>query len=114
MEKVKRGLSAGRVQSVAVKLIVDREEEIENFIPEEYWNIYADLLEPNSKKKFQATFYGKDGKKLEIHTKEEVDKILKNIEKGKYIVADVKKEKRKELLHHHLLQVQCNKKHLEN
>lgn len=94
-KKVKRGLSAGRVQSVAVKLIVDREEEIENFIPEEYWNIYADLLEPNSKKKFQATFYGKDGKKLEIHTKEEVDEILKNIEKGKYIVADVKKGEKK-------------------
>lgn len=94
-KKVKRGLSAGRVQSVAVKLIVDREEEIENFIPEEYWNIYADLLEPNSKKKFQATFYGKDGKKLEIHTKEEVDKILKNIEKCKYIVADVKKGEKK-------------------
>ena len=94
-KKVKRGLSAGRVQSVAVKLIVDREEEIENFIPEEYWNIYADLLETNSKKKFQATFYGKDGKKLEIHTKEEVDEILKNIEKGKYIVADVKKGEKK-------------------
>ena len=94
-KKVKRGLSAGRVQSVAVKLIVDREEEIENFIPEEYWNIYADLLELNSKKKFQATFYGKDGKKLEIHTKEEVDEILKNIEKGKYIVADVKKGEKK-------------------
>ena len=94
-KKVKRGLSAGRVQSVAVKLIVDREEEIENFIPEEYWNIYADLLEPNSKKKFQATFYGKDGKKLEIHKKEEVDEILKNIEKGKYIVADVKKGEKK-------------------
>ena len=94
-KKVKRGLSAGRVQSVAVKLIVDREEEIENFIPEEYWNIHADLLEPNSKKKFQATFYGKDGKKLEIHTKEEVDEILKNIEKGKYIVADVKKGEKK-------------------
>lgn len=94
-KKVKRGLSAGRVQSVAVKLIVDREEEIENFIPEEYWNIYANLLEPNSKKKFQATFYGKDGKKLEIHTKEEIDEILKNIEKGKYIVADVKKGEKK-------------------
>lgn len=63
MEKVKRGLSAGRVQSVAVKLIVDREEEIEKFIPEEYWNIYATLLEPKSKKKFKATFYGKDNKK---------------------------------------------------
>lgn len=77
MEKVKRGLSAGRVQSVAVKLIVDREEEIEKFIPEEYWNIYANLLEPNSDKNFQATLYGKDNKKIEIHTKEEVDEILK-------------------------------------
>ena len=94
-KKVKRGLSAGRVQSVAVKLIVDREEEIENFIPEEYWNIYADLLETNSKKKFQATFYGKDGKKLEIHKKEEVDEILNNIEKGKYIVMDVKRGEKK-------------------
>lgn len=94
-KKVKRGLSAGRVQSVAVKLIVDREEEIEKFIPEEYWNIYANLLEPNSNKNFQATLYGKDNKKIEIHTKEEVDKILKNIEKGKYIVSDVKKGEKK-------------------
>lgn len=94
-KKVKRGLSAGRVQSVAVKLIVDREEEIEKFIPEEYWNIYANLLEPNSDKNFQATLYGKDNKKIEIHTKEEVDEILKNIEKGKYIVSDVKKREKK-------------------
>ena len=94
-KNVKRGLSAGRVQSVAVKLIVDREEEIENFIPEEYWNIYANLLESNSNKNFQAIFYGKDGKKLEIHKKEEVDEILKNIEKGKYIVTDVKKGEKK-------------------
>lgn len=94
-KKVKRGLSAGRVQSVAVKLIVDREEEIEKFIPEEYWNIYANLLESNSDKNFQATLYGKDNKKIEIHTKEEVDEILKNIEKGKYIVSDVKKGEKK-------------------
>lgn len=94
-KKVKRGLSAGRVQSVAVKLIVDREEEIEKFISEEYWNIYANLLEPNSDKNFQATLYGKDNKKIEIHTKEEVDEILKNIEKGKYIVSDVKKGEKK-------------------
>ena len=55
-KKVKRGLSAGRVQSVAVKLIVDREEEIEKFIPQEYWNIYAILVEPNSNKKFEAKY----------------------------------------------------------
>ena len=94
-KKVKRGLSAGRVQSVAVKLIVDREEEIEKFIPEEYWNIYATLVEPNTKKSFQATFYGKENKKIEIHTKEEVDEILNNIQKGKYTVVDVKKGEKK-------------------
>ena len=94
-KKVKRGLSAGRVQSVAVKLIVDREEEIEHFIPEEYWNIYATLIEPNTQKEFQATFYGKANKKMEIHTEEEVKEILKNIEKGKYTVVDVKKGEKK-------------------
>ena len=94
-KKVKRGLSAGRVQSVAVKLIVDREEEIEKFIPQEYWNIYAILVEPNSNKKFEAKFYGKDGKKLEINNKEQVDEILKHIENGKYIVYDVKKGEKK-------------------
>ena len=94
-KKVKRGLSAGRVQSVAVKLIVDREEEIEKFIPEEYWNIYVDLLDEKSKKSFEAHFYGKDGKKLEIHSKEEADKILNDIEKEKYIVEDIKKSEKK-------------------
>ena len=94
-KKVKRGLSAGRVQSVAVKLIVDREEEIEKFIPQEYWNIYAILIEPKSNKKFEAKFYGKDGKKLEINSQEEVENILKQIENGKYIVEDVKKGEKK-------------------
>ena len=94
-KKVKRGLSAGRVQSVAVKLIVDREEEIEKFIPEEYWNIYADLKDEKSKKTFEARFYGKDGKKQEIHKKEECDEILKNIKDRKYIITEVKKGERK-------------------
>ena len=94
-KKVRRGLSAGRVQSVAVKLIVDREEEIEKFIPEEYWNIYAKLLDEKSNKIFDARFYGKDGKKLEIHNKEQVDEILENIKKAKYIVEDIKKGEKK-------------------
>lgn len=94
-KKVKRGLSAGRVQSVAVKLIVDREEEIEKFIPEEYWNITAQLLEPKTEKTFEANFYGKEGKKLELHSKEDVDNIIKQIEKGQYIVTDVKKGEKK-------------------
>ena len=94
-KKVKRGLSAGRVQSVAVKMIVDREEEIENFKPEEYWNLYADLKDKESKKIFEAYFYGKEGKKQGIHSKKEIDEILKNLEKAKYIVSEVKKGEKK-------------------
>ena len=94
-KKVRRGLSAGRVQSVAVKLIVDREEEIEKFIPEEYWNIYADLEEKESKKQFEARFYGKEGKKQEIHNQEEVDAILKDIKKAKYIIQEIKRGEKK-------------------
>ena len=94
-KKVKRGLSAGRVQSVAVKLIVDREEEIEKFIPEEYWNIYAELLDEKSKKDFIAHFTGKQGKKVELHSKEDVDNILNDLKNAKYIVTDVKKGEKK-------------------
>ena len=94
-KKVRRGLSAGRVQSVAVKLICDREEEIEKFIPEEYWNIIVTLLDENSNKTFIAKLYGKNKKKIELHSKEEVDEILKNIENGKYIVTEIKKGQKK-------------------
>ena len=94
-KKVKKGLSAGRVQSVAVKLVVEREEEIENFISEEYWNIYATLLDKKSKKNFQAKLLEKDGKKIEIKAKEEVDAILSDIEKAKYIVKEIRKGQKK-------------------
>ena len=94
-KKVQKGLSAGRVQSVAVRLIVEREEEIENFIPEEYWNIYANLKTKKSKTTFEAKFYGKNDKKVELHSKEEVDKILKNLEKAKFIVNEIKKGEKK-------------------
>ena len=94
-KKVKRGLSAGRVQSVAVKLIVDREEEIENFIPEEYWNLFANLKDTKSKKSFVAKFYGKNGKKEEVHSQKEVDKILKDLDNAKYIVNEIKKGEKK-------------------
>ena len=96
-KKVRRGLSAGRVQSVAVKLIVDREEEIEKFIPEEYWNIYAELLDEKTKKKFEAKFYGKAGQKQEMHSREEVDKILSAIKKATYIIEEVKKSEKKRI-----------------
>ena len=94
-KKVRRGLSAGRVQSVAVELIVDREEEIEKFFPQEYWNIYVKLLDEDSKKSFEAKFYGKNGKKQEINNKQEVDEILKDIKNAKYIVEDIKKGEKK-------------------
>ena len=94
-KKVRRGLSAGRVQSVAVKLIVDREEEINNFKPEEYWNIFVDLKDEKSKKQFEAKFYGKDNKKQEIHNKQEVDEILEAIKNANYIIDEVKKGEKK-------------------
>ena len=94
-KKVKRGLSAGRVQSVAVKLIVDREEEIEKFIPQEYWNIYATLKDKKSRKNFEAKFYGKNSNKIELTNKEQVDKILSEIENEKFIIDSVKKGEKK-------------------
>ena len=94
-KKVQKGLSAGRVQSVAVKLIVEREEEIENFIPEEYWNIYATLKDLKTKKSFQAKFYGKDNNKIEIHSEDDVKQIISQIENAKYIVEEVKNGEKK-------------------
>ena len=94
-KKVRRGLSAGRVQSVAVKLIVDREEEIEKFIPEEYWNIFAHLTKMGDKNEFEAKFYGKNGKKQEIHSQDEVNDILNAIKDKEFIVKDVKNGQRK-------------------
>jgi len=94
-KKVKRGLSAGRVQSVAVRLIVEREEEIENFNPEEYWNIYASLIAKGAKKPFEAKFFGENDKKVELKNKEQVDKILADINDADFIVTDVKKGEKK-------------------
>ncbi|MCI9063493.1 MAG: type I DNA topoisomerase [Clostridia bacterium] len=94
-KKVKRGLSAGRVQSVAVKLIVDREEEIEKFVPQEYWNIYANLLDENTNTEFEAKIANKNGKKIEIHSKDEVDTILEDLKGAKYIVTEVKRGEKK-------------------
>ena len=95
-KKVKRGLSAGRVQSVAVRLICEREEEIENFVPEEYWNIYATLLDDNTNTEFEARLANMNGSKIEIHSQEDVDAILEDLKGAKYIVTEVKKgEKRR-------------------
>ncbi len=92
--KVKRGLSAGRVQSVALRMICDREDEINAFIPEEYWTIEASLAAKGEKKKIQAKFVGDDKGKVEIKTKEEADAIEKALKKAAFTVAEVKKTER--------------------
>lgn len=89
--KVKRGLSAGRVQSVTLRMICDREEEIEAFIPEEYWTLDAELLQKNGKKPLKAKFYGTHKEKLAIHNKQELDKVLKELEAQRYRVEEVKR-----------------------
>ena len=94
-QKIRRGLSAGRVQSVALRLVVDREEEIRAFVPQEYWSIDAKFTNPPSKKVFAAAIYGKDGKKIKINSKEESDKILSELDGAEYTVASVKKGTRK-------------------
>lgn len=94
-QKIRRGLSAGRVQSVALRLVVDREEEIRAFLPQEYWSIDAKFTNPPSKKVFAAAIYGKDGKKIKINSKEESDKILSELDGAEYTVASVKKGTRK-------------------
>ena len=92
--KVKRGLSAGRVQSVTLRIIADREEEIAAFIPEEYWTLDADFTIPGERKPLTARFYGTEKEKITIHSKEELDTITKKLEGAKYQVAEVKKGER--------------------
>lgn len=92
--KVKRGLSAGRVQSVALRIIAEREEEIAAFIPEEYWTIDASLRIPGEKRLLTAKFHGTDKKKLTIGSEEELNQILSQIEHAEYHVADIKTSER--------------------
>ena len=92
--KVKRGLSAGRVQSVALRMICDREDEIGAFIPEEYWNLEADLIQTGARKPMKAKFYGRRHEKLTIHKKEELDQILKELENQEYVIEEIKNGER--------------------
>ncbi|WP_175988962.1 type I DNA topoisomerase [Bacillus sp. Marseille-Q1617] len=92
-KKVKKGLSAGRVQSVAVRLIIDRENEIKNFTPEEYWSIEAEFKK--DKETFQASFYGLDGKKVDLKTEEEVKSVLEKVKGKSFEVNKVTKKERK-------------------
>ncbi len=93
-DKIKRGLSAGRVQSVALRIICDREDEINAFIPEEYWTLDAAFQIPGEKKPLVAKYYGTEDGKVEITSEEELNKILKELEQAEYKVTDVKKGER--------------------
>ena len=92
-KKVKKGLSAGRVQSVALKLIIDRENEINAFQPEEYWTI--DGVFKKGTKQFQASFYGMNGKKMKLTTNDEVKKVLSHLNSKDFTVDQVDKKERK-------------------
>lgn len=92
-KKVKKGLSAGRVQSVALKLIIDRENEIKAFQPEEYWTIDGSFKKGT--RKFNATFYGLDGKKFKLSNNEDVKTVLKSIKTDEFLVEKVEKKERR-------------------
>ena len=91
--KIRKGLSAGRVQSVAVKMVIDREREIKAFKPEEYWSIGAQFFK--DKKSFTGKFYGVDGKKKELKNQEDVDKILEKIKNKEFNIDRVNRRERK-------------------
>ena len=92
--KVKRGLSAGRVQSVALRLIADREAKINEFIPEEYWTMEVTLNVKGARKPLIAKFYGTENEKITIHSEEEVNKIVSEIENETFKITDIKKGER--------------------
>ena len=94
-QKIRKGLSAGRVQSVAVRIVVDREEEIRNFKPEEYWTIDARLIPKGSRRILTAAFYGDKNNKIKISNEEQADKILDDLRDVEYKILSVKKSKRK-------------------
>ncbi|MBR2696019.1 MAG: type I DNA topoisomerase [Parasporobacterium sp.] len=93
-EKVKRGLSAGRVQSVALRMVCERDAQIDAFVPEEYWNLDAEVHIKGEKKVINARFYGTREDKIDIHTKEELDKILKDIDGKEMSIDSIKKTER--------------------
>lgn len=93
-KKVKKGLSAGRVQSVALKIVCDREEEIHDFIPEEYWTLDAILKDDGTGDVFKARFYGTIDKKMALTSNEEVEAVLKAIENKPYVISDIKEKER--------------------
>ncbi|MGE7779145.1 type I DNA topoisomerase [Peribacillus sp. NPDC097264] len=92
-KKVKKGLSAGRVQSVAVRMIIDREKEIKDFVPEEYWTIKADFVK--GKEQFEGSFFSLAGERTELNTEEDVKKVLDSLSGGEFTIGTVTKKERK-------------------
>lgn len=93
-KKVRNGLSAGRVQSVALRIIIEREREIESFIPREYWSINADFMSVDSTESFRAKLSKVNGKDLSLNNQEDVEKLIPHLEKAKYEVGEIKRGKR--------------------
>lgn len=93
-KKVKKGLSAGRVQSVAVRVICDREEEISAFVPEEYWSIIAELV-TDQKEKLEAKFYGRAGEKLDLRSREQTQEVLQAVRNAPFTVLEVRPGERR-------------------
>ncbi len=93
-DKIKRGLSAGRVQSVALRIICDREDEINSFIPEEYWTLDAFFDLPGEKKPLAAKYYGRRDSKASISSKEELERIKDELKDAEFVVSEVKKTER--------------------
>ncbi len=94
VKTIRKGLSAGRVQSVAVRMIVDREEEIRAFVPKEYWSLDAKLTAPPSRSIFPAAFYGDETGEIAVGSKEEADALLDYLKQQEFVVGPVKKSKR--------------------
>ena len=93
--KIKRGLSAGRVQSVALRIICDREQEIDEYISQEYWSLIADILVPGAKKPLEAHFAGDKDGKIELHSQKEVDALVEKLQTEKFEVLSVKNGERR-------------------
>ena len=93
--KIKRGLSAGRVQSVALRIICDREKEIDEYISQEYWSLIANILVPGAKKTLEAHFAGDKNGKIELHSQKEVDALVEKLQKEKFEVLSVKNGERR-------------------
>ena len=110
-QKIHRGLSAGRVQSVALRMIVDREEEIRAFKPEEYWSLDAKFLTPSTRRVFAAAFYGNEQGKIKIENKEQADAILSQLDGAQYRVKQSKRAHAAKARPRPLSHPPCNRRH---